>query len=271
MIIDKTGNQGVRGNEVQSSAYTDEFYKPYLDRSYRSATVYVSILASVYKPLSVVDFGCGRGAWLKAFKEVGVPQLVGLDGSWNSQDKLIDQDIQFKPVDLNMPIELGCRFELAISLEVAEHLEASSASDFVKSLTRAADVVMFGAAYPEQGGTDHINEQPHTYWADMFSECGYLPYDLFRSTVWGSNDVEFWYQQNTFLYVNSRSQIFEALRKTGHQPMTNIAFMNCVHPLLYNQRLLSHESTKSMMGELLKRAMPKKLRPHILKIKRQLW
>jgi len=51
------------------------------------------------------------------------------------------------------------------SLEVAEHLEPSSAGTIVQSLVSLSDVFLFSAAFPGQGRTNHINEQPHSYWA----------------------------------------------------------------------------------------------------------
>jgi cyclopropane fatty-acyl-phospholipid synthase-like methyltransferase len=85
---------------------------------------YAELLAPLLNPKSVVDVGCGRGSWLKAFKEKGAIKLVGYDGSWNNQKNMIDQSIIFHGVDLNKPIFVSDseRFDLAMSLEVAEHL-----------------------------------------------------------------------------------------------------------------------------------------------------
>lgn len=77
-----------------------------------------------------------------------------------------------------MPIvvEGGERFDLAMSVEVAEHLHEASAKGFVASLTRLSDVVLFGSAFSSQGGTNHVNEQPHIYWAKLFETHDYAPY-----------------------------------------------------------------------------------------------
>lgn len=222
-----------------AEVYGDKFYEFQMDGSYRSARKYVDFLFSVFAPRNVVDVGCGRGTWLKAFKENGTEKAVGLDGSWNSQANMIDQSIVYRGTDLNKPIELpnNERFDLAISLEVAEHLQESSAQIFVKSLTELSDVIMFGAAYTQQGGDNHINEQPHTYWAHMFKNSGYSVFDLFRPVFWGDPDVEFWYQQNTFLYVKNGCPLIEKLAGKGFHPLANIAFLDCVHPSLYSSKL----------------------------------
>lgn len=48
-----------------------------------------------------------------------------------------------------------------------------------------SDVIMFSAAYTKQGGNNHINEQPHTYWAKKFISHDFVPYDIFRPVFWG--------------------------------------------------------------------------------------
>ena len=188
------------------------------------------------KPNSVVDFGCGRGMWLKAFKDSGIEVLVGVDGSWLSQRDMIDQDVVFYPVDLNQPIAISGegKFDLAISVEVAEHLGDESAVTFAKSISGHSDVIIFSAAYENQGGTNHINERPHSYWGAIFNELGYDVYDVFRAKFWGFDaEIDFWYQQNVFLYVKRGSEQQAFLKQKHLVPMSNLAFMDCVHPYLF--------------------------------------
>lgn len=239
-----------------NSLYDDAFYNKQVDESYKSAIVFAQHLFGIFKPQSVIDFGCGRGAWLKAFREAGARTLVGLDGGWNSQEKMLDQEITFVQKDLNKAIELDCRYDLAISLEVAEHLQEDSAETFVKGIVMASDVVIFGAAYIGQGGVDHINEQTPTYWERHFRAHDYLAYDVFRPIFWGAEDVKYWYQQNTFLYVNSTSIVNKLLRERGFRPISNVEFMECVHPVLFRERLIANASTYSLVKEVIRRVLP---------------
>lgn len=215
--------------------YGDDFYRGQMNASYESAKVYAGHLSGIFLPRSVVDVGCGRGAWLKAFKELGVQKLSGFDGNWNSQEKIVDDAIAFTAFDLNQPIRSvdAARFDLAMSLEVAEHLEPASAATFVESLTGLSDLVMFGAAFTGQGGKNHINEQMPSYWARLFLARRYVPFDVFRPALWGDERVRFWYRQNTFLYAKDGSGAYEAIRAKGYHPVADIAFMDCVHPELY--------------------------------------
>lgn len=254
---------------MSNDHYSDDFYEGQMTGSLRSAVKYVDFVSTIYRPKSVADLGCGRGTWLKAFKDKGAAKVVGYDGPWNTQNNMVDQAIEFHSVDLNKPIDTGNteRFDLAMSLEVAEHLEASSASNFVDSLTRLSDVVLFSAAFTQQGGTNHINEQPHTYWAQLFALRDYVPYDLFRPLFWGDEEVEFWYQQNIFLYVKKNAPVAGLLSSVGHQPMKNIKFMDCVHPTLYGSRI-QQASTRALLKRLAIAAIPRSLRPLAQRIKR---
>lgn len=254
---------------ASSDHYSDDFYKGQIAGSLRSALKYVDFLSTIYRPGSVADLGCGRGTWLKAFKDRGAGRVVGYDGPWNQQSNMVDPAIEFHAVDLNKPIDAGNmgRFDLAMSLEVAEHLEAVSASDFVASLTRLSDAVLFSAAFTQQGGTNHINEQPHTYWARIFALHDYAPYDLFRPLFWGDEEIEFWYQQNVFLYVRKNSAVAGLLSSAGHQPMKNIRFMDCVHPALYSSSL-QQASTRALVKRLAISVIPRPLRPLAQRIKR---
>src|SRR5690606_17117805 len=98
--------------------------------------------------------------------------------------------------------------------------------------------VLFGAASLGQGGVNHINEHFPSWWAKKFAERYYMPFDLFRPTFWGNSDVQFWYRQNTFLYVSSKSATFSQLLAHGLSPMEDAAFMDCVHPELHARTLL---------------------------------
>lgn len=254
---------------ASSDHYSDDFYKGQIAGSLRSALKYVDFLSTIYRPGSVADLGCGRGTWLKAFKDRGAERVVGYDGPWNQQSNMVDPAIEFHAVDLNKPIDAGNmgRFDLAMSLEVAEHLEAVSATDFVASLTRLSDAVLFSAAFTQQGGTNHINEQPHTYWARIFALHDYVPYDLFRPLFWGDEEIEFWYQQNVFLYVRKNSAVAGLLSSAGHQPMKNVRFMDCVHPALYSSSL-QQASTRALVKRLAISVIPRPLRPLAQRIKR---
>ena len=216
-----------------TEAYDARFYAGHVAASLRSARIYLEYLWRFTQPRSVLDVGCGRGAWLKACHERGSQVLLGYDGGWNSQSEMIDDSVRFLSIDLNEPFSVPHKVDLAMSLEVAEHLLPFVAPQFVRCLTDASDTVLFGAAYTRQGGTNHINEQQHSYWAHLFAERGFAPFDLFRPVFWGNKDVCFWYRQNTFLYCRRGSAASARIEGHGFKEIVEPSFMDCVHPDLF--------------------------------------
>ena len=213
--------------------YGKSFFDAQVSGSLASARVYLGSLMSVWKPASVVDLGCGRGAWLMACGENGVGRLVGIDGEWASRDGLLSPAIAFHARDLNAPIVLDERFDLAMSLEAAEHLLPAASDAFVGSLTGLSDAILFSAAFIGQPGTNHINTRSHSFWATRFLDSGYQLFDYFRPKFWPDERVEPWYRQNTFLYVKPAHPLSTALIAGGEAPAPDARFVDCLHPAFY--------------------------------------
>lgn len=217
--------------------YGQGFYDRQMAASLASARKYLRHLWQYLRPRSVLDVGCGRGAWLKACRELGCDTLAGYDGPWNDQSQMMDPAIAFRAIDLNERFAPSRPFELAMSLEVAEHLEPKYADRFVNSLAGCADAILFGAALVGQGGCYHVNEQMPSYWAHRFKQAGLKPFDLFRPLFWGDAEIPFWYRQNTFLYLREGSAPHRAFAERGIAEVPDIAFMDCIHPELYRQKI----------------------------------
>lgn len=240
-------------SEVYSghNIYDEKFYRRNKKTEY-AASIIIEKIKKIFSIYSVTDVGCGRGAWLVACKNNGITDLHGLDGSWNSQDQMLDQIIKFSPVDLSGTWRANHKSDLCISLEVAEHINPKSSQSFVDELCSISDLIIFGAAYEEQGGVGHINERRHSFWANYFLQNNYDAYDLIRPICWHDASIDFWYRQNTFLYIKRNSVPFITAQKYGLVPIANIAFMDAIHPDLYK---IKCEQTLSL-GQILKRIGP---------------
>ncbi len=88
-----------------------------------------------------------------------------------------------------------------MSLETAEHLPESRAESFVANIVNLAPQVLFSAAIPFQRGTHHVNCQWPDYWQRLFGIHNYVALDVIRPAIWDDENIDFWYRQNTVLYV----------------------------------------------------------------------
>ncbi|MBW3556584.1 MAG: class I SAM-dependent methyltransferase [Actinobacteria bacterium] len=182
--------------------YDEGFYAAQREGSLRSARSIVPLVIDALHPSSVVDVGCGVGTWVKVFREGGISDAWGIDGDYVSRDSLLFPEDAFIAADLADGVSLARTFDLAVSVEVAEHIEAERAERFVGTLTSLSPAVLFSAAIPRQGGASHVNERWPSYWARIFAAHGYQPLDLFRGRIWDDPNVEAFYAQNLLLYAD---------------------------------------------------------------------
>lgn len=133
------------------------------------AQVLGELLYNVLAPRSVIDIGCATGIYLLPFKERGV-HVHGVDwapggGKWIPGD--------YEIADLRSVYAPAQYYDLALCIEVGEHLEARYAENLTVILAWSAYNVFFSAATPGQGGCGHYNEQPVEYWDGLFSRRNY--------------------------------------------------------------------------------------------------
>ena len=122
--------------DTAATRYDRAFYEIRRAGSARSASVMLAVLFEWMRPASVVDIGCGEGHWLAAAKRLGAREILGLDGDYVDRESLVIPSECFRALDVAKPLEVDRSFELAICMEVAEHLEASDAPRFIASLTQ---------------------------------------------------------------------------------------------------------------------------------------
>ncbi len=241
--------------------YSKSFYQRDYIRTQRSAEVVTGQLWQAFSRdaaqlHSVIDIGCGRGVWLEEFSKRGVAQIKGRDGPWVLKANPLVTSDNFEATDLAQPFGESSKFDLAMTLEVAEHLDEGRADGFVASLAGLSDTIMFSAAIAGQGGQHHVNEQPLSYWSAKFEAHGFRLIDAIRPLVWSNSDVCWWYRQNIVFFVKETSPFLhrlEALRASA-PPIVDLA-----HPQGFSEkaRLANLFSPEEYLGLFADRARAK--------------
>ncbi len=186
---------------------------------------------------SVVDVGCGTGSWLAAAAELGATRLVGVEGdwatAWERHGVLGREDVTLVLQNLEEPLRVEGVFDLAIAVEIAEHLSPARAASFVTDLCRLSRRVLFSAATPGQGGFNHLNEQWQSWWAARFAAHGFSAIDLIRPRIWGVDTVPYWYRQNILLYLHEE-ELDDVRQRADVRPP---GLLDVVHPGLFAYKL----------------------------------
>jgi SAM-dependent methyltransferase len=215
-----------------SSHYNEQFYKRQQSGSFSAAQISLQQIQDIIPINSVTDFGCGVGTWLSAAEDIGANRLIGLDGPWVKKERLKSNNIELTHIDLNnISFNNYWVSDLAVCVEVAEHLETSKSRHLVEVLTKTSKHIIFSAACPDQGGPGHVNEQWPSFWFSLFKDFGYVPIDLFRPALWDISEIPFWYRQNLFLLAPKSSPFFDALAARGSERNLDHP-IDCVHPEL---------------------------------------
>src|SRR6202162_365575 len=130
--------------------YSQEFFKDQMTVSRESADLIAAICQDLLHPRSVIDIGCGVGTWLAAFEAIGVSDVAGYDGDWVDRQLLQISREAFHGADLNERLSIDRRYDLALSLETAEHLQPHRRETLVADLGALAPAGLFSAAIPPQ-------------------------------------------------------------------------------------------------------------------------
>ena len=217
--------------------YDEDFYSADIGLARRAAAEIVPLVMERVQPHSVVDLGCALGVWLAEFARHGVTDYLGVDGEWVDRRLLQIPVGRFKTARLDKPFRLDRRFDLAVSVEVAEHLPEYAAKGFVQTIVRLAPCVLFSAAIPHQGGTRHLNEQWPEYWAALFARHGYEVVDAIRPLVWSNPNVAFFHAQNLLIFARPELIASRSMLASDRACSTD-SQLSLVHP-----RLLARAAT----------------------------
>ena len=185
-----------------------------------SAHIVLRLLFESIPVSSVVDVGCGVASWLCAAIELGIDDVVGLDGRYvDAQHLMIDPtrfracDLQAGPLRHSLAVQRS--FDFAMCLTVAEHLSNDRAESFIGELCDLSDLILFSAAIPGQGGTHRLNEQWPSYWNGLFVSRGFTCFDVLRFRLWQEGACEWWYLQSLLLFARRETVSFTKAARLG--------------------------------------------------------
>jgi SAM-dependent methyltransferase len=215
----------------------------------RSAEIVLSRLWSYVRPRSILDVGCGLGSWLAAARERGVQDLAGIEGPWFEPPGGTATTAVVR-CDLEQGFALRRRFDLAICLEVVEHLSPAGGARLLDSIVQHADIVMFSAAVPHQGGRHHVNEQPLDHWAEEFRRRGLSVHDFLRADIWDDRDVLAWLRQNVVVFARRETL---GMPPWIRRPPANRGPMSVIHPELYTARMTELDRILRLQRRLIER------------------
>jgi hypothetical protein len=218
-------------------SFDEQVYALLREGCQRSAAAVVPHLYAWFAPTSVADVGGGEGWWGQEFAKIGGVQRVSVFDS--TAQARTDGKVAYVPVDLEQPGMLATwgalGFDLALCLEVAEHVHPTHADALIAGLCALAPIIVFSAAIPSQGGHGHVNEQWTGYWYGKFVSHAFDCYDP-RMRFWADEEIEPWYRQNLLVYVR-RGWLAGLPDWTFGRPV------DLVHPYFYEWRVRERDES----------------------------
>jgi hypothetical protein len=129
------------------------------------------LLWEIYKPLRLIDLGCGCGVYADAFRRKGA-HVTAVDGVLPAAEDSFPGPVERRDLTVPFPNPWGT-FDMALCLEVAEHIPEDLSGPFLANITQFSDRLILSAAQPGQGGHHHVNEKPKRYWVEKLAGLGF--------------------------------------------------------------------------------------------------
>lgn len=220
--------------------YSADFYSNMRSVSASSYAFLANWIFNYCSPKSAIDWGAGSGELLMDLHTNHQVQVKALEGDWVREIPTNLPKLHYEFRDLRFPLKLEEKFDIAICLEVAEHLEDEFAQTLIDGICSSSDLVFFSAAVPYQGGTNHVNEKWPIYWAKRFHKAGFvLSYDP-REELWDNPEIADYYKQNLLIFERSKSN------------RDMIIPRSLIHPSLWERKCRTHKlKTKYILARII--------------------
>lgn len=185
----------------KKSIYDNEFYNEQSSWSYNSAKIVMPIIIELFSPKSMADVWCWIWTWLKAWKELWIEKIKWFDWEYALNNELKIDKSEFTPIDLQTKLIADSKYDIAISLEVWEHIYDKHINTYVENLCTLSDIIIFWWAIPWQWWINHVSENWPTFWKMKFEEKWYVMLDIIRQKILNNTNIEYWYRQNMFVFI----------------------------------------------------------------------
>jgi hypothetical protein len=163
----------------------------------------VAALRSALTPASVVDVGSTEVEWAERFRQTGTPDVLRVRPP--AHPELPDTALPTLAHDLDLPLVLDRRFDLAVSVGAGERIPATAAPTLVAGLCAAADIVAFAPSPP--GSDAPAAPSAATVglarfrWDTLFEQHGYLPHDAAAPRGWDDDRARLAVRRGLVLYA----------------------------------------------------------------------
>lgn len=175
-----TFEKHIKEDKQEKPLHPSDFF-PSLQKSRPVYHFLADVIAAHLKPASVIDWGCGCGFILEKLQMHGITELCGVEGSVDA-NPFIPESLKDKIIIADVLLYKSKIYDLAISIEVGEHLKTNDSARFVNSVCNSASKwVWWTSAVPGQGGTGHINCQPLEFWTAVFKDVGLFEPDWIKT------------------------------------------------------------------------------------------
>jgi SAM-dependent methyltransferase len=195
--------------------YNAEFFTEW-GKGHRDYVLSVEIISSEiyrqFRPARVADIGCGCGVYGHFLSKKGV-DVFSLDGVAPPVEHSFGVGIHKQDITEPFANVWGV-FDMALCLEVAEHIPEELADIFLENLTRFSSVLIFSAAPPGQGGHHHVNEQPKRYWVKKLAGMGFV----YSRPKTGFLSEAFRVKRPPYMWMAQQIGVYEQARGRASRP-----------------------------------------------------
>jgi hypothetical protein len=172
---------------MTEKVYTKEYFEKIQQEEALQAFRLERILYDLYKPRSVIDWGCANGLYLEPFMTDDGCEVLGIENASVAIEMRhpdiriikadMTQSISLTPVNMQpVGVDLSApanKFDMALCIEVLEHIEEKYASVAVGNICRSSDRLVVSIAREWQTGPGHLNLKPIEYWIQKFGWNGF--------------------------------------------------------------------------------------------------